>query len=94
MARTISHAGLAAGTLLLLASGCGRHLTRGESSRHRPAGQGLTFTIRVTGTSFDNRPARTDSLSSQFAEGVLRIDFPSTPDPSGAHRPTPQLHLL
>src|SRR3712207_4779450 len=93
MTPTISYAGLAAAACTLLATSCGRAPVPG-SPQPDPGAHGLAFTVRLAGTSSGNRPSRADSVSSQFLDGVLRVDFPSTSGPSGTHRPAPRVHLL
>ncbi len=96
MPRMIRHAALATGAciLLLSAASCGWHPgATAAASRHRPVTRGLTFTIRMAGTSFSGRPS-TDSISTQLLDGVVRVEFPSATDPIGAHGATRDFYLL
>jgi hypothetical protein len=89
MARTIRHAGLTAGACMLLAGACAT-----PALRHQQVREGLTFTIRTGGTSFDGRPLDAGSIPTQILGRVLRFDFPSRPDPTGMHRATPEVYML
>jgi hypothetical protein len=96
MARTIHHAGLAAGACVLLAvSSCARPSgTSMPTSRHERGSQGLTFTIRTVGTSFGGRASRASSIPTQLLGGVVRVDFASASDPANADRALPGFYVL
>ena len=91
MVRTVRHAAVAACTALLASVSCNRpahhHARSAEPSP-------LAFTIRVAGSSFDGNAWPAESIPTKVQGAVLRVDFPSEPDPSGRHRPTREFYLL